>query len=123
MSEIRSQATPAKDELAADIRTRYEQCGAVDRYPTEESLADHLIAKGWSKPRTVNSAAELDALPVNTCGVDDGDHYWIRHSKNWHCSCDGTDVEWSSENLWEEVNLGGPGTFTVLFTLGDAGHE
>ena len=116
VSEIRSQATPARDELAALILT--EPNGwRLNR----DNLADRILADGWSKPRTVNSVAELDALPLNTCGVDDGDHYWIRHSKNWHCSCDGTDVEWSSENLWEEINLGGPGTFTVLFTPGEAG--
>ena len=131
MSEIRSQATPARDELAetmVDDLFEAENCGELMTWDdngtpwvNREAIAETLVPKGWSKPRTVNSATELDALPVNTCGVDDGDHYWIRHSENWHCSCDGTDVEWSSENLWEEINLGGPGTFTVLFSPGDAG--
>ncbi len=124
MSEIRSQATPTRDELAEkvfDLLTRVAEVGTSDRNVIAHGIAMGLEDAGWSKPRTVNSAAELDALPVNTCGVDDGDHYWIRHSKNWHCSCDGTDVEWSSKNLWEEINLGGPGTFTVLFTPGEAG--
>ena len=114
MSEIRSQATPARDELAADIRTRYEQCGAVDRDPTEESLADHLIAKGWSKPRTVNSETELDALPHESVIRDSlGDVY-----EKWSPP-DESMTEWMT-----------PGTSwtpaptlpaTVLFTPGDAG--
>lgn len=126
MSEIRSQATPARDELAIIVHAetcdlRIADCVDRDSHGKSARAADRILAAGWSKPRTVTSAAELDALPVNTCGVDDGDHYWIRHSENWHCSCDGTDVEWSSENLWEEINLGGPGAFTVLCTPGDAG--
>lgn len=59
MSEIRSQTTPARDELAADIREvdGNHSLGA-------SALADLLVDRGWSKPRTVTSAAELDALPV-----------------------------------------------------------
>lgn len=59
MSEIRSQATPARDELAALILA--EPNGwRLNR----DNLAAQILAGGWSKPRTVNSAAELDALPV-----------------------------------------------------------
>lgn len=132
MSEIRSQATPARDELAEKIQRWLTSADKIastgfshQKVRLCESMGfdwrETIAALQKALPRTVNSATELDALPVNTCGVDDGDHYWIRHSKNWHCSCDGADVEWSSENLWEEINLGGPGTFTVLFTSEDAG--
>lgn len=58
MSEIRSQATPARDELAADIREvdGNHSLGA-------SALADLLVDRGWSKSRTVNSTAELMTLP------------------------------------------------------------
>lgn len=124
MSEIRSQATPARNELERSaIGWQQYISRALGCKPGQLTyqLEECIEKIEGLKPRTVNSIEDLEALPVNTCGVDDGDHYWIRHSKNWHCSCDGTDVEWSSENLWEEINLGGPGTFTVLFTPEDAG--
>lgn len=61
MSEIRSQATPARDELAALILTE-PNSWRLNR----DNLADRIIASGWSKPRTVNSAAELKAEPDGT---------------------------------------------------------
>ncbi|KLN67627.1 hypothetical protein ABM90_31300 [Rhodococcus erythropolis] len=48
MSEIRSQATPARDELAADI---FRSAANIDQglYEHEaQELANRLIAAGWS---------------------------------------------------------------------------
>lgn len=109
MSEIRSQATPAKDELAALILA--EPNGwRLNR----DSLAYRLLAAGWSKPLTVNSAAELDALPHESVIRDSlGDVY-----EKWSPP-DESMTEWMT-----------PGTSwtpaptlpaTVLFTPGDAG--
>ena len=66
MSEIRSQAAPARDELAADI---FRSAANIDQglYEHEaQELANRLLAAGWSKPRTVNSTAELMALPLGS---------------------------------------------------------
>ncbi|MFB7853767.1 hypothetical protein [Rhodococcus qingshengii] len=78
MSEIRSQAAPARDELAEAIKgygkSFLGECEEVDLAKIEHSfdcmadgLADYLTEDaGWSKPRTVTSAAELDGLPVGS---------------------------------------------------------
>ncbi|PBI96960.1 hypothetical protein BKP42_36200 [Rhodococcus erythropolis] len=69
MSEIRSQATPARDELAEavfDLLTRVAEVGTSDRNVIAHGIAMGLEDAGWSKPRMVNSAAELDALPVGS---------------------------------------------------------
>ena len=62
MSEIRSQATPARDELAELIASRRGVTAKLN--DIDRMMADRILDAGWSKPRTVNSAAELDALPV-----------------------------------------------------------
>jgi hypothetical protein len=48
----------ARDELAAIVR---QEPG----YPASR-LADTLLAAGYSKPRTITTVDELDALPVGT---------------------------------------------------------
>ncbi|MET3956840.1 hypothetical protein ABIE52_003706 [Rhodococcus sp. OAS809] len=70
VSEIRSQATPARDELAEAIHAEIceeslEDCLDPDWRGKCARAADVLLSAGWSKPRTVNSAAELDALDPN----------------------------------------------------------
>lgn len=67
MSEIRSQATPARDELAEkvfDLLVTAESMGEQRRNVIAHGIAMGLEDAGWSKPRIVNTAAELDALPV-----------------------------------------------------------
>lgn len=74
MSEIRSQATPARDELAARDMDRFTLAELIHVNVCHRDLencegecdltAKEAVAAGWSKPRTANSAAELDALPV-----------------------------------------------------------
>ena len=69
MSEVRSQATPARDELAEkvfDLLTRVAEVGTSDRNIIAHGIAMGLEDAGWSKPRTVNSTAELDALKPGT---------------------------------------------------------
>lgn len=112
MSEIRSQATPARDELAAYLdrvidNEAWANTGAEAAKHIEEVL-------GWSKPRTVNSATELDALPHESVIRDSlGDVY-----EKWSPP-DESMTEWMT-----------PGTSwtpaptlpaTVLFTPGNMG--
>ncbi|MCW2092815.1 UNVERIFIED_ORG: hypothetical protein M2328_006095 [Rhodococcus erythropolis] len=118
MSEIRSQATPARDELAADI---FRSAANIDQglYEHEaQELANRLLAAGWSKPRTVNSAAELDALPMFTVIRSEQGSVWERQYGAL------------GKPLWIEATQtrGFPHTSdeitlpaTVLFTPGDAG--
>ena len=112
MSAIRSQATPARDELAAYLdrvidNEAWANTGAEAAKHIEEVL-------GWSKPRTVNSATELDALPHESVIRDSlGDVY----------------EKWSppDESMTEWMTPGTSWTpaptlpVTVLFTPGDAG--
>ncbi|MFI5434472.1 hypothetical protein ACHMZP_21655 [Rhodococcus baikonurensis] len=74
MSEIRSQATPARDqelELKRDLLDG-DLLGNVIASDAAR-MARNAIQRGWSKPRTVNSPAELDALAegsvIRTGGV------------------------------------------------------
>lgn len=90
MSEIRSQATPARDELAEAIKgygkSFLGECEEVDVAKIEHSfdcmadgLADYLTEDdGWSKPRTVNIATELDALPMFTVIRSEQGSVWER---------------------------------------------
>ena len=59
MSEIRSQATPARDELAERLMELWGWLGP----DAAKMLVEQVEAAGWSKPRTVNSVEELEALP------------------------------------------------------------
>ncbi|AUS31697.1 hypothetical protein C1M55_12015 [Rhodococcus qingshengii] len=129
MSEIRSQATPARDELAEAIKgygkSFLGECEEVDVAKIEHSfdcmadgLADYLTEDdGWSKPRTVNSAADLDALPVGSVvrELDDAPSVFEK-------------VACEDETGWEmpgDLHWYTPGEIalpaTVLFTPGDAG--
>jgi hypothetical protein len=65
----------ARDEFAEDISTadRAHKNDPVD--PTTHYsyvIADELIADGYSKPRTITSVEDLDALPVGTVTIDCG---------------------------------------------------
>lgn len=114
MSEIRSQATPARDELVHIL------AGAVLDNPSgigmlPQHAADRLLAAGWSKPRTVNSAAELDALAEGSVILTGGVASIALTDLNqpvrvWDA---GHGAQWTTDRL----------TFpaTVLFTPGDAG--
>ena len=121
MSEIRSQATPARDELAEkvfDLLTRVAEVGTSDRNVIAHGIAMGLEDDGWSKPRTVNSAAELDALPVGSVvreledapsvfekvAYEEGETGWEMPG----------DLHW-----YTPVEIALPAT--VLFTPGDAG--
>lgn len=61
-----------RDELAHDIPTWEDlPFGGGDDYVKLDANAAHAIAgvlieKGWRKPRTVTTTAELDALPVGS---------------------------------------------------------
>ncbi|QTR98379.1 hypothetical protein J6K27_003507 [Rhodococcus qingshengii] len=114
MSEIRSQVTPARDELAALILA--EPNGwRLNR----DNLATRILDAGWSKPRTVNSATELDALPAGTVLRNNksgrvfekardkgaGKSKWMRMQDRW---------------VYETYEILNESTWTVLFTPGDA---
>lgn len=106
MSEIRSQATPARDELVHLLAAAVlDNPGGIGTLP--QHAADRILAAGWPKPRTVNSAAELDALTVGSVLARNLDHP------------DEMDVyvKRSDTAGWRYLPL----PMTVLFTPGDAG--
>ena len=127
MSEIRSQATPARDELAGVIHAEIceeslEDCLDPDWRGKCSRAADVLLPAGWSKPRTVNSMADLDALPVESVIAIDG--------------CPKAYFKQSSTLCWAPVGRTTPAYLTsrgllggdlpsrtarVLFAPGDAG--
>lgn len=65
----------ARDEFADDIYTadRAHKNDPVD-LTTHYSyvIADELISAGYSKPRTLSTVDELDALPVGSVTIDGG---------------------------------------------------
>ena len=58
----------AREELAELVgKTLGEVAGIYDTSTAEDrELADALLAAGYSKPRTITTVEELDALPENT---------------------------------------------------------
>lgn len=119
MSEIRSQTTPARDELAEkvfDLLTRVAEVGTLDRNVIAHGIAMGLEDAGWSKPRTVNSAAELAALPVGSVVwtpalVGPVGHIFVKCAGMWI-------IPWHDT---AEDPLEQNGSVTVLFTPGEAG--
>ncbi|MFI8660751.1 hypothetical protein ACIGKR_12235 [Rhodococcus qingshengii] len=117
MSEIRSQATPARDqelELKRDLLDG-DLLGNVIASDAAR-MARNAIQRGWSKPRTVNSATELDALPVGSVvRVNDANdvisHVCLRYSDGWFTTLHESMV----------YPLAVTGSVTVLFTPGEAG--
>ncbi|MBT2265897.1 hypothetical protein [Rhodococcus erythropolis] len=120
MSEIRSQATPARDELA-DIIHVHVCANNLEDCTRECHLAAAALEKdGWSKPRTVNNAAELDALPVGSVvrEICETDFFGV-------LLIPGTFEKFPNGLGWHVVAGHGsrevPLPVTVLFTPGDAG--
>ena len=119
MSEIRSQATPARDELAEkvfDLLTRVAEVGTLDRNVIAHGIAMGLEDAGWSKPGVVNSAAELDALPVGSVVWTDAlvgpvGHIFVKCAGMWI-------IPWHDT---AEDPLEQNGSVTVIFTPGDVG--
>ena len=72
MSGIRSQATPARDELAEAMKADLLEANGRNEllwydnddyaFADLDAITETLLAAGWSKPRTVNSAGEAEAL-------------------------------------------------------------
>lgn len=126
MSEIRSQATPARDELAAYLdrvidNEAWANTGAEAAKHIEEQL-------GWSKPRTVTSAAELKALP--TCslirglereGQRSGDVFEKVGPDHWLCLDPGDRFDGEETTPSHAIVLIYKAGIRVLFTPGDAG--
>lgn len=122
MSEIRSQATAARDELAetmVDDLFEAENCGELMTWDdngtpwvNREAIAETLVPKGWSKPRTVNSVTELDALPELSV-VLVGGQLAAQKDLAWFATGGEEPVEFNEE-AWKAG-------IVVLFTPGDAG--
>lgn len=125
MSEIRSQATPARDELAETIATALrdsDQFGYTDVSDLSDAVldsrydllavADAVLADYQRKPRAVNSAAELDGLPDLSIVIDKHDDVSQKRGGRW-CGYETADLTSKQIAKYEPI--------TVLFTPGDAG--
>ncbi|WP_075833563.1 MULTISPECIES: hypothetical protein [unclassified Rhodococcus (in: high G+C Gram-positive bacteria)] len=131
MSEIRSQATPVRDELAEkvfDLLTRVAEVGTSDRNVIAHGIAMGLEDAGWSKPRTVTSAAELKALP--TCslirglereGQRSGDVFEKVGPDHWLCLDPGDRFDGEETTPSHAIVLIYKAGIRVLFTPGEAG--
>lgn len=126
--ELVAEATPARDELLEYLRdaelpnTYYHQddgYGTPAIRPATSSEAaemalDVVEAAGWSKPRTVNNAAELDALPTGSvvwtrAAVGTVGHVFVKCAGKWV-------IPWRDT---AEDPLEPNGSVTVLFPPGD----
>jgi hypothetical protein len=70
----------ARDELAETIggcMGQWEVPGNLDEW---EMIADAILAAGYSKPRTITTVEDLDALPVGTVVLSDA---YRRHVGDW----------------------------------------
>ena len=131
MSEIRSQATPARDELAEkvfDLLTRVAEVGTSDRNVIAHGIAMGLEDDGWSKPRTVNSATDLKALPkcslirgLEREGQRSGDVFEKVGPDHWLCLDPGDRFDGEDTTPSHAIVLIYKAGIRVLFTPGDAG--
>lgn len=132
MSEIRSQATPARDSGLTDaLRDAVGDNYDHGRNPNltgqlwhEDGIRDSidwagaardLERDGWPKPRTVTSAAELHALPVESV---------VRNKNGWIGEISIVSgkpvIFWIGNECEDELkDIALPAT--VLFTPGDVG--
>ena len=112
MSEIRSQATPARDELAADIARaarEIDECFDIAHESTE--LAERLMKVGWARPYKVNTAQALDVLPSGTLIRSATGAVFERHGDQWVVS----------QLHYGRARQNAKFPMTVLFTPGEAG--
>ncbi|MCQ4148703.1 hypothetical protein [Rhodococcus qingshengii] len=123
MSEIRSQATPARDELERSAIgwqqyiSRALGCNPGQLTYQLEECIEKIEAL---KPRTVNDVDQLEALPAGTVLRNNksgrvfekahdkgaGKSKWMRMQDRW---------------VYETYEILNESTWTVLFTPGDAG--
>jgi hypothetical protein len=47
-------------------------------------LADALLAAGWRQTRTVSSAEELNALPLDSVVINERGDAWQKAGRNWY---------------------------------------
>lgn len=138
MSEIRSQATPARDELAAAMKADLLEADGRNEllwydnddyaFADLDAITETLLAAGWSKPRTVNSAAELKALPkcslirgLEREGQRSGDVFEKVGPDHWLCLDPGDRFDGEDTTPSHAIVLIYKAGIRVLFTPGDAG--
>jgi hypothetical protein len=86
-----TKATAQRDELADIILdvAEYIPGSHADDYVNPYKAADAILAAGWSKPRTVTTVDELDALPRYSVIRTHLDEVYTKHydfyeeSDNW----------------------------------------
>ena len=128
MSEIRSQATPARDELAGEIGLEIMEV-VVDLtggYKPDGERDHNRIEKGARailallKPRTVNSIEEALTLPEGTV-IRPGPIVWPRSGEiSVNISDQRHYVHWTGSDCPDELATWML-PFAVLFAPGDAG--
>lgn len=119
MSEIRSKEWLDKGR---ELRERAALSDTIWRTETTDfggysardahAVADHLWTEGYRKPRTVNSAAELDALPELSV-VLVGGQLAAQKDIDWYAVAGGDPIYFKPD-AWEAG-------IVILFTPGDAG--
>ena len=99
-----------RDELADDLADSIFRYTGVTT-SSSKSMADELLAAGYRKPRTIKSAAELEALPFGSAvQTSDAEDVVVLR-------CEGRDFrnqsgyELSVETLWRY----GTHPFTVIY--------
>ena len=109
----------ARDELAQLIATTLDRIfGNREAEPAQQDykLTDELIAAGYSKPRTIKTAAELDALPFGAAvqTSDDSDVVVLKAERGRFRNQSGAEL--STDDLWRY----GTRPFTVIYEGGAA---
>jgi len=66
----------ARDELAAVIAAGYGDDNSDCPYDHAPTIAEAVLAAGYSKPRTITTAEELDALGYGAVFRDDNGRLW-----------------------------------------------
>lgn len=98
----------AGDKLAWDIfradNANIPEAELRAGFPTEAeyaiNIARHLRAAGYTEPRTITTAEDMDALPVGSVVLDLEGHAWGKRTEGW-VLFDGSDPEAAPTVLWQ----------------------
>ena len=118
LTEVDMQRELTRDLIAGDIHGNVTRSDAA-------RMARTAIQRGWSKPRTVKSPSELDALPEDTViRVQKRKKakfatYYEKYGRNQWLALDPSDRS-DGEELWDaQVIVRFNEAITVLFDPGD----
>lgn len=76
-----NEAHPERTEIMATLRDQF--AWSPETEPALMKIAETLLAAGYSKPRTITTREELDALPSGSVILDSAGEPNVFHDNGW----------------------------------------